>query len=340
MGGVATHFEQLKESFDYQIVPLRESSYGLADNFADIAATNLMARQIGMATEAMGLNPNEFDLIHAYDASVAMAALAIRDQIKKPLVATLQLSIAHLLKYYKPEIQASLMPMVSAEVHMMLQADAVIHVSAEYLRAYGHLNQNSFLIPNSIDLEKWVPTAAWSGPGREGAFRIGYIGRYAEMKNIPQLLAAELPENVDLYFVGDSSGGGGNYFDLMLHACQNLPNRHYLGKLLGQEKINWFHGMDAIVVPSTHEPFGIVCLEALASGCRLMSSFESGMASYLSSDVAFHCGTSHESIGQAFAKVQDWQPDKPKVRELLETFNPYAVRQLTSEVYHSVVSPP
>jgi glycosyltransferase involved in cell wall biosynthesis len=57
--------------------------------------------------------------------------------------------------------------------------------------------------------------------------------------------------------------------------------------------------MDAIIVPSHHEPFGIVCLEALASGCILLSSFESGMKEYLTEDVAINCGTSIDTITKA-----------------------------------------
>ena len=54
--------------------------------------------------------------------------------------------------------------------------------------------------------------------------------------------------------------------------------------------------MDAVVVPSLHEPFGIVCLEALASGCTLLSSFKSGMGEYLTENVAINCGITPTEI--------------------------------------------
>ena len=60
--------------------------------------------------------------------------------------------------------------------------------------------------------------------------------------------------------------------------------------------------MDAVIVPSLHEPFGIVTLEALASDNILLSSFKSGMGEYLNEDVAINCGTTPEEISKAILK--------------------------------------
>ena len=79
-------------------------------------------------------------------------------------------------------------------------------------------------------------------------------------------------------------------------------NVHFLGPIYGDEKIKTLKKMDAVIVPSLHEPFGIVTLEALASNNILLSSFKSGMGEYLNEDVAINCGTTSEEISKAILK--------------------------------------
>jgi glycogen(starch) synthase len=241
------------------------------------------------------------DIIHSFDASTSVQGRALATHLGVPHVMTLQLSMHWLLtNIYKSH--GSLFSTI--ELTSINMADVVIHVSKEYLNKFGILNPNSFYMPNGIDLDNWhsIKHKDVNLPGRKDAKKLCYIGRYAEMKNIEGIVGSNIPEDVDVYFIGGDRGGRENWYKMMRDYVDKNENAYYLGEKHDDEKINTLRAMDAIIVPSHHEPFGIVCLEALASNCILLSSFESGMGEYLTEDIAINCGTSSESISTAIKK--------------------------------------
>jgi glycogen(starch) synthase len=247
------------------------------------------------------------DIIHSFDWSTSHGGMALARALGRPHVTTIQLSLLALLKSFRHFYTGVNYNTPSAlEIQAMTDSDAVVHVSYEYLAAYGILNPHrSFYMPNGIDLDKWlsVPSAPVNLPGRPNAKKLCYIGRYAEMKNIEGIVWASIPDDVDLYFIGSERGGQPQFFDLMKRRVDEGTNAYYLGPIYGDDKIRTLRAMDALIVPSHHEPFGIVALEALASGCTLLSSFQGGMGEYLTDELnAINCGTTPESITQAIAK--------------------------------------
>jgi glycosyltransferase involved in cell wall biosynthesis len=85
--------------------------------------------------------------------------------------------------------------------------------------------------------------------------------------------------------------------------AQNNQNVHYVGGKYDDEKFYFLKSADAVIMPSIHEPFGIVALEALASGCVLLSSVVDGLAEFLDDTVCIPCGVSPDTITQA---IQKW----------------------------------
>ena len=134
------------------------------------------------------------------------------------------------------------------------------------------------------------------------------------MKYITELCKASIPENIDLYFIGDDRGGEKYIFQLMLDKCQE-PNVHYLGYLRGQDKIDVLKSADAVILPSIHEPFGIVGLEALASNCILISSFVDGITDYLTEDIGINCGFNSWSISNALYDYANIPEEELNIRK-------------------------
>ena len=168
------------------------------------------------------------------------------------------------------------------------------------------------VIHNGINLKEWQPDGDAKFPGTN-KLKVVYIGRYAEMKNIKALLRCKLPAEMDLIFIGDERGGNPDLFNEMIMYCANNKNAFYIGPKYGQEKINLLNASDAVIIPSIHEPFGIVALEALASKSVLLSSFVNGMADFLTDESAINCGTTPESIETALntlIKLTDSQKSK------------------------------
>jgi glycosyltransferase involved in cell wall biosynthesis len=258
----------------------------------------------------------KIDIVHSFDASTSIQGNAIAKMINKPHIMTLQLSMNSLFNifYNKTDELVS-----GIEFSCMNSADAVIHVSKEYLNKYAILNPNSYYLPNGIDLDKWNNTASQviELPGRKNAKKMCYIGRYAEMKNIEAILNAKIPKEIDIYFIGSSRGGHDYYFNEMLKFVEENENAYYLGEKFGEEKINILKLMDSMIVPSIHEPFGIVCLEALASKCILLSSFQSGMKEYLTEDIALNCGVNSSQIEKSIKKWLNLSIDEIEKRNNL-----------------------
>lgn len=60
-----------------------------------------------------------------------------------------------------------------------------------------------------------------------------------------------------------------------------------LGNLSSAEMVDFYHKMDFIVLPSLNEAFGLVLIEALASGCQTLVSSRFGALDYIKEDVSF-----------------------------------------------------
>lgn len=253
------------------------------------------------------------DIVHSFDASTSLQGRGIANMLGVPHIMTLQLSMHWLAtKLYKQKNEV----ITGIEMSCINSADTVIHVSKEYLLKYSALNSNSFYMPNGIDLKNWqsTPIKHVELPGRKDAKKLCYIGRYAEMKNIEGIVNADIPDDVDVYFIGSDRGGQETYFEMMLEYVNSKDNAYYLGPKHGDDKVNTLRAMDAVIVPSYHEPFGIVCLEALASNCVLLSSFQSGMGEYLTEDIAINCGTSSKKISEAIKKWLNFSQEEVDTR--------------------------
>ena len=65
-----------------------------------------------------------------------------------------------------------------------------------------------------------------------------------------------------------------------IRKMEKLPQFKYLGHLEGQDRADWLTSADVVVMPSLHEPFGIVALEAMASGAVLLQTGVNGLAEF------------------------------------------------------------
>jgi len=118
-----------------------------------------------------------------------------------------------------------------------------------------------FLMSHSVD------TAAFDPAFRDrlvGPFQIGYVGRLTTEKNVRFLAHFEQ----DLINIGENNfrivivGDGAERAWLQ----KNMRHADFTGALRGRELARAFANMDALVFPSETETFGLVVLEALASG--------------------------------------------------------------------------
>ncbi|MBX3112618.1 MAG: glycosyltransferase family 4 protein [Fimbriimonadaceae bacterium] len=153
------------------------------------------------------------------------------------------------------------------------EADAVL-VPSEFARRsfiqQGVHANKVIKIPYGVDLRDFYP-----GGGRpDGVFRILFVGGVTLQKGIPYLLQAvgRLHGDVELVIVGDDSlmpAGVLGQFD--------TAKVRWLGKQPRSEVRTWMQQSHVLVLPSVQDGFGLVMAEAMACGCTVVASHNTGI---------------------------------------------------------------
>lgn len=120
------------------------------------------------------------------------------------------------------------------------------------LEARGFSNLKSWT--RGVDTNLFKPERA--SPGNLPRPRFLYVGRVAVEKNIEAFLKLDLPGSKIVV------GGGPQLPDL----AKRFPSCHFTGPKERQELAEAFASADVFVFPSRTDTFGLVILEALASG--------------------------------------------------------------------------
>jgi glycogen(starch) synthase len=229
---------------------------------------------------------NDYDLIHGHDWLVAQAAATLAERAGVPYVTTI-----HATEHGRHQGWVQDYPQShihSVERWMARRADAVI-VCSYYMR--GHVadifdidERRISVIPNGIDPSELQPAGDLDVLRRKFAEPheklVLFIGRLVYEKGFQLALDAlpgvvEQVENVR-YLV---AGSGTHEAELKAQAERLGLSDH--GVFLGWIGDDVLHSLyriaDLCVVPSIYEPFGLVALEAMASGCPCIVADTGGL---------------------------------------------------------------
>jgi phosphatidylinositol alpha 1,6-mannosyltransferase len=130
----------------------------------------------------------------------------------------------------------------------------------------------AYFLPHGVDLDFYSPTRR--NPQTD-SFRIGYVGRLTPEKSVR--LFAELEHRLlaagqwDFRLVLIGEGSEKEWLR------KNLQSAELPGILRGEVLAEAFANMDVFVFPSRTDTFGLVLLEAMASGVPVVVSHEAGV---------------------------------------------------------------
>jgi len=151
-------------------------------------------------------------------------------------------------------------------------------------------NAKTFVLPNGIDLEEFSSLPfeknksfydTYTGFSCAGKKIIVSMGRLHKIKGFDILIEAfhalqKEFSNAVLLIAGEDFGEKSN-LEKMINQY-NLNNKVFLvGKLDGDEKLEFLHNADVFALASHHENFGMVVVEALACGCAVVISKKVGI---------------------------------------------------------------
>ena len=225
-----------------------------------------------------------FDLVHATGASVFKADIFTMQFLHKRWNAERKrLPSLSFMRHLKEFVQVTIDRISEAVVIKLNRTATYVAISDQVRRdlteLYGLLNIIS--IRHGVNLDEFTPALTNVDSTRD---QLGlpknkklllFVGAFERKGLFFLLKALKAPfqnyQDWDLVVVGQGP------IERARHECRNLgiENRvHFLGSRNDVARV--YSASDLFILPSLYDPFGLVAIEALASGCPIIVSKDSG----------------------------------------------------------------
>ncbi len=160
--------------------------------------------------------------------------------------------------YFKPELE-------KAYQNAKKIACRSFVLKEKFLKLYPEFAPKTFVAPSGIDFEpikrEWKPN---------GKIKVLTCGQFIKRKNIDKVIqACDDFENIELTVIGS----GGKYRDLRKLSEKPV----FTGQLTHEKVLEKMRESDIFILPSVNETFGMVYLEAMASGCITVCTKNDGI---------------------------------------------------------------
>ena len=226
------------------------------------------------------LAEEKFDLLHIHEPEVPMLGAQIVAKASCPVIATF-----HAVYPETPmgrSIETFRIPWSKSIFSRLTTLTAVSDAAATFVKE--RTGREVHIIPNGIDLAKYTYKPQVKPPTKK---TILYIGRLEKRKGVVYLLKAyaamaESHPDVSLILAGD----GDQRIGLEAYVeDKKIPRVSFLGFVSEKEKLDLLHKATVFCSPALYgESFGIVLLEAMASGTVTVAGNNIGYAGVLSGD--------------------------------------------------------
>jgi glycogen(starch) synthase len=250
-----------------------------------VAWVDQMNEDMLAAGEALA-QEHSYDLVHGHDWLVAKASGALADRVGVPYITTI-----HATEHGRHQGWVADEPQShihSVERWMARRADSVI-VCSYYMR--GHVadifdidERRIAVIPNGIDPGELRPVgdlqalrAEFAAPEEKLVLLVGRLVYEKGFQLALDALPGVIEQAGNVRFL--VAGSGTHEAELRSQAERLGLSEH--GTFLGWIGDDALHSLyriaDLCVVPSIYEPFGLVALEAMASGCPCIVADTGGL---------------------------------------------------------------
>jgi len=228
---------------------------------------------------------------------------------------------------------------IESEGRIATSADCVIvstELEGEQLRRlYGLTPSHTRVIPCGVDLNAFTPATPERRAKARRALGLGetptllFVGRLDPIKGIDLLLesVAALRTPARLLVVGGNPEGDPEVERLRARAAElGIAERvRFPGAVPQRDLPTYYHAVDAVVVSSRYESFGLVAVEALACGAPVVASAAGGLPSIVQDGengllVRWRCP-------QAFAEQIDLLLSDDALREQMQAYARASIKQ-------------
>lgn len=217
----------------------------------------------------------QFDVLHFHEPWVPLLSHQLLTRSRAKNIATFHAKLPDTVM--SRTIEKVITPYTKSLLKYFSTMTAVSESAATYVRTLT--DRDIEIVPNGIDLSKY-PKAAAVPTSNQTIF---YIGRLEKRKGVKFLLKAvkqlhHTNPNVRLVIAGD----GPDRQSLERYAQEHAIPAEFLGRVSEAEKLKQLHHARVFCSPAHYgESFGIVLLEAMASGLPVVAGDNPGYASVL-----------------------------------------------------------
>ncbi len=250
---------------------------------ADFKSVLHTTSQFSMAADTYGitqmLEEEKFDILHFHEPWVPMLSRQILSRSRAVNIATFHAKLPETLM--SRTMAKVVTPYTKAVLKQLHVLTAVSEAASEYVRSLT--DEPVSIIPNGIDLAMYKNVVSIKNDD-DKTLTILYIGRLEKRKGVDYLLQAyklleERDPDVQLIVAGD--GPDREKLENMAEDLE-ISNITFLGYISEEEKVKLLTEADLFCAPSLYgESFGIVLLEAMATGVVTVAGANPGYASVL-----------------------------------------------------------
>ncbi len=242
-----------------------------------------------------------YDLIHSHYWLSGLVAEKLRLVWKDAPIVQMFHTLGHMKnRIANSDAERSPQSRIDGEKHIIDIADRiVVSTPAEQAQLhwlYGSRSRKEIIIPPGVDLERFHPISKSEAKAKvgipDGHKNIMFVGRIEPLKGIDTLLRAmalissrypEVVENVCVGIVGGDPWSDDPDNEMArLQAMREELDVKDLVTFLGakdQNTLPYYYGAaEMVVMPSHYESFGMVALEAMATGTPVIASEVGGLA--------------------------------------------------------------
>ena len=209
----------------------------------------------------------DFDVLHMHEPGIPSVSLLACFAAEGPLVGTFHASTSRL------RAVAAVGPLIEPMIEKLSARIAVSEMAHDTLKnLYG---TEAVVIPNGIDYEKLSAGRKASASEHLGKPTIGFLGRFEEERKGFSLLLDALPTVIQAFpDIELIVAGPGDSQRVMNKIDLNVASHvKFLGRLSDDEKVTFFHNLNAYIAPNTgEESFEIILAESMASGTPVIAS--------------------------------------------------------------------
>lgn len=236
------------------------------------------------------------------------------------------------------------------ERHMLQRAAALHCTTRQEARETGWLGLHPpiKLLPNPIDISQLYHSPQLGEAWRKSMgipldvpllLVAGRLHHKKGLDILPKALARINNRNWQIVFIGNDEDGTGRMLKRKMRKYGIADRCHWLDSLPTQELVRPYNASDCLLMPSRHENFGNVAIEALACGCRVLLSDQVAVSQSLS---GFAGVTVTQRNVISWANDISLLLDKPRpslesFKHVNELFSEQAIAKQALAIYQSVI---